>query len=739
MISCKSDLFVNTTTATHISSSSHIKNSTPSSIINKNQKKTHLENPNLLQFQSQHIFSSQQESNITTRMNTNHKEEQVWSSDVEAVFLKALESIPKLGRRKILVNGKPCGRNELISDFIFRKTGKVRTRKQVSSHIQVLKNTRKTDPYFMRLLNDNVDEEGFNTSSQLFQQKYEEELQYHHHHQPKKTKQTKRAPRRQQNKSRPKSIKSVSTSSDESSLMSSPSQADFDFKMLYPDSQIPPSHSTLDLKDPFYEPFFGCLDFSSASITNNSMTDLAGVQHQIDEDYMEISASMQNLSNNATMALDEQVCIHQNYSMDVDVMVIKAQSNHHLRYVSKRQNKQKKKSAFSSSSIYKKQQSSPQKRKQRKSFSNNNLHMNINRLTEELVTSSSTYSLPVLNQTTSFLSLSQLNAWIDPSRYPLWPCHISLYLEYIHPYDPSVIIPHTLALLPECIPVSLTSISPSDIDSKLKCPSISELTISPAITTLFSKVKLNLNLNMGEFFFNNTCFFETQERRTIECTTTIYSFGNIVLEAKEVQQALYINEGKYIYNFVYVNQFFDAFIKGIQALSLWEEVDIAINNLCVVQIFEDVEAKLIQQQRIQQQLAQEQSIAKETVETNVSPHRDTTSTHLQTDNDDLKTCSPSSVNTTPSSSSSSSEIPTTSPLLVMMYEFERGQGTIDVSLVDITSSSNKEFDFIHSSVSTTPNNNNNNNNNIHTPNLDTYNSSHLNCSPCNSHTSKLVP
>ncbi|KAF7730672.1 hypothetical protein EC973_001621 [Apophysomyces ossiformis] len=38
------------------------------------------------------------------------KEEQVWPPDVEAAFIEALETIPKLGRRKILVNGKPCGK-----------------------------------------------------------------------------------------------------------------------------------------------------------------------------------------------------------------------------------------------------------------------------------------------------------------------------------------------------------------------------------------------------------------------------------------------------------------------------------------------------------------------------------------------------------------------------------------------------------------------------------------------------
>ncbi|KAF2681040.1 hypothetical protein K458DRAFT_253222, partial [Lentithecium fluviatile CBS 122367] len=66
--------------------------------------------------------------------------EQRWPDHLEEPFFRSLVRYPPIGRRKHMQDDQLRDRNELVAASIEREIGGPRNWKQVSSHVQVLKN-----------------------------------------------------------------------------------------------------------------------------------------------------------------------------------------------------------------------------------------------------------------------------------------------------------------------------------------------------------------------------------------------------------------------------------------------------------------------------------------------------------------------------------------------------------------------------------------------------------------------
>ncbi|KAI8922083.1 hypothetical protein DFJ77DRAFT_436441 [Powellomyces hirtus] len=221
-----------------------------------------------------------------------------------------------------------------------------------------------------------------------------------------------------------------------------------------------------------------------------------------------------------------------------------------------------------------------------------------------------------------------------------------MYLDLMEGRDGCELDRHPLALL-----TKLDSTTCGAIDVAAVChdrfPKLAEMCDRGISSREFMLVKLNLDLNLlqpGDF--HNISVLETTRPRTVECTTTVYHFGQRILETKEIQypaaptaerteqhddhhddHALdaaqphtYATRSRRrgscgvnltqldaatrkqreaqradlrkrsLYHFDFVQRFFSTFLAGLHCFDMEVEKRIAVDNLSVIQVFEDISA-----------------------------------------------------------------------------------------------------------------------------------------------------
>ncbi|KAG0268593.1 hypothetical protein BGZ95_002404 [Linnemannia exigua] len=444
-----------------------------------------------------HRTQSTLKRRLTKDKLSKHDREEVWPPDVETVFYEALEVIPKLGRRKVLVDGKPCGRNELIADYIYKRTNKIRTRKQVSSHIQVLKNTRKSDAAFMKLLMDSGDGED-DLTIDITAAGYFSSCES-----PEASPTTPTAP-----------VGSSLLDQRRSSMTVAPS---FGFNrqplaLSSPCQTRPSKHRhTQSMSSIFSESLTS--PFVPAPSRNQSSA------HSVYQQCGGTPDSAVSLSNDMQWKSSPTTFASGSGSED------------------------------------------------------------------GTSDTTATGAGPCSTFGREDSGMGDLTGEIS---YPFWPSVFGLFTEYISDMTPAVPQMHSLARSRDLGQQSFGSINVHQLPQE-KFPALYELYQKTMCTFLFFKIKLDLNLSLNGVF-GNTSLFDSTEGRLVECTTSIYSFGSKVLEAKELKQAAVV-DNKFVLNFEFVNQFFGAFLNGIRGLTTWGEIDIALTNLSVVQVFEDKDTR----------------------------------------------------------------------------------------------------------------------------------------------------
>lgn len=191
----------------------------------------------------------------------------------------------------------------------------------------------------------------------------------------------------------------------------------------------------------------------------------------------------------------------------------------------------------------------------------------------------------LLHQSSPILFLRYLYLYVDP--IPLQTDHTyssSMFVTLIQDLESQMLPRHALASI-TCLPmdsVKTLAIGLVNPESVIKS-AFDRFGMSAA----FFYVKVSLDtINMPQGDFSSLLLLESPLTSLISCTTAIYSYGEKILETKQVKTLFRQCEGSsFVYRFDYLHDYWTAFLNGFMFLEGESEVRVAVESVNMIQTF----------------------------------------------------------------------------------------------------------------------------------------------------------
>ncbi|CAO3569365.1 unnamed protein product [Mortierella alpina] len=171
-------------------------------------------------------------------------------------------------------------------------------------------------------------------------------------------------------------------------------------------------------------------------------------------------------------------------------------------------------------------------------------------------------------------------------QYPFWPCQYKMAMQEpsLREYDSPLSSDRELIVIRNDTPFH-DHISCQDINmlDDARFPIIRPSFYRKRCLFLRTRLGMNLEAPIQRTRYLSSNMFQSREMLTVQCSTTVYSFGKEIVGCIETRQASW-QQGRFVYQFKMVDEWMQDYLHTLREGSM-EEMESSLQNMTIVQEF----------------------------------------------------------------------------------------------------------------------------------------------------------